>query len=215
MIRANTITAMRPGTKRFQGILWLPVCRSGIPGRLLYSRCPAAGGSRQQPLSALHLGVHGSQRRETGRCIEVEHQVGKSRYLCQAHDGCHFISGFPPAPAHLYRSDLSRRKTTASVPTTFSLAINPVTAAAASCHTPNPNGNEQDGNGVCDAGQDGSIFRAFCNHLELPVEVCMMLYYRVAHKDDGSGLDNVCLAPFQAWRCMPVSGWGAYIPEAQ
>ena len=37
--------------------------------------------------------------------------------------------------------------TTASVPTTFSLAINPVIAAAASCQTPNPRGISSMANG--------------------------------------------------------------------
>ena len=54
--------------------------------------CKLQTNAAEQPFFALDFRVHRTHCREARRCIQVEHQVCQSSYLCQTHNGCNLIA---------------------------------------------------------------------------------------------------------------------------
>lgn len=127
---------------------------------------------------------------KAGGRIEIEHEVGKGGDLCDGHDAGDFgARALQHGKLFGVNQVFKPGKATARVPTTFSFAIKPVTAAAASCQETTPTmGTRSQAKGA--AMRRGWRNRR-CRHAKAPVEGLHNLNRRIAQKDDGGGLHNV------------------------
>ena len=179
---------------------------------LIYQEGNGVAGSQlkadasKQPFSALHLRVHGSERREARRRIKIEHQVRKSSHFGKSQNCCHcistshqrqFISIDQIGDAVYYRQradyiffcDKSGHCRCRQLPYAKSKR------------------DKENGDRVGNACQNGSILCAFRHQLNCQLKVCMIWTTVLHTRIIVPALIMYALPAFQHGNTCPLQAW--------